>query len=169
MSTGRSERMFGVDGDVWMIAFVGEEWRDPSDGTRGVVEGKLSKEQEVGPVVLLVRAVRTEILFESLISPFGLAVGLWMVARGEVELHVKGLAESSEEARDKLRASVEGDMQGDTVFGEDMHDKEFGESGRVNGIVSWNEYTLLTELVYDDKDCSEAVGVRELFNEVHED
>jgi hypothetical protein len=53
------------------------------------------------------------------------------------------------------------------VFGKDVHNEEFGESERVDGIVSWNEYTLLAELVHNNKDCGEAVEVRELFNEVH--
>jgi hypothetical protein len=169
MSTGRSERMFGIDGDVQMIAFVGKEWGDTSGGTRGVVEGKLGKRQEVEPVVLLVCVVHAKILFESLISPFSLAIGLWVVARGEVELHVEGFAKSLEETRDKLRASVEGDMRGDTVFGEDMHDEEFGKSGRVNCIVSRDEYTLLAESVHDNEDCGEAVGVGKLLDEVHGD
>jgi hypothetical protein len=117
----------------------------------------------------LVCAVRAEILFKSLISPFGLAVGLWVITRGEVEIHIEGLAESSEEARDKLQASVRGDVRENTVFGEDMHDEEFGKSGRVNDIVSQDEYTLLAESVHDDKDCSEAIEVGELLNEVHGD
>jgi hypothetical protein len=86
-----------------------------------------------------------------------------------MDVHVESLAESSEETRDKLRALVGGDMRGDTVFGEDMHDEEFGESGRVDGIVSRDEYTLLAESVHDDKDCSKSVRVGELLNEVHGD
>jgi hypothetical protein len=92
-----------------------------------------------------------------------------MVTQGEVEVHVEGLAKSSEETRDKLRALVRGDVQENTVFGKDVHNEEFGKSGRVDGVVSWDEYTLLAEPVYNNEDCSEAVGVRELFNEVHGD
>jgi hypothetical protein len=86
-----------------------------------------------------------------------------------VEVYIDSLAESSEEARDKLRASVGGDVRENTVFGKDMHDEEFGKSRRVNGIVSWDEYTLLAESVHNNEDCDEAVGVGELLNKVHGD
>ena len=37
----RCEVMFQVYGDVWMIAFVGEEWRNSSSGAQSIVVGKL--------------------------------------------------------------------------------------------------------------------------------
>ena len=76
--------MFGVNGDVGMVALVGEEWRDTRSIAWGVVVGKLRERQEFGPVVLLIVAVNSEVLLESLVSTFSLSVSFWVVTRGEV-------------------------------------------------------------------------------------
>ena len=39
----RGKVMFRVDGKVWVIAFVGKEWRDTSSGAWSVVVGKFGK------------------------------------------------------------------------------------------------------------------------------
>ena len=39
-STSGCEVSFRMYGDVWMVAFVGEEWRDSGSGARSVVVGK---------------------------------------------------------------------------------------------------------------------------------
>ena len=54
-----------------------------------VVVGKFCEQEEVGPVVLLVVDVGVEVLFQCLIRAFRLFIGLRVVARGEVESHVK--------------------------------------------------------------------------------
>ena len=48
---------FWVDGDVGMVALVGEEGRDTSGSIRSIVVRELRKGQEFGPVVLLVVAI----------------------------------------------------------------------------------------------------------------
>ena len=67
MSASGGERVFGVNGDVGMVALVGEEWRDTRSIAWGGVVGKLRERQEFGPVVLLVVAVDSEILLKSLV------------------------------------------------------------------------------------------------------
>ena len=120
MSASGGERVFGVNGDVGMVALVGEEWRDTRSIAWGVVVGKLRERQEFGPVVLLVVAVGTEVLLECLVGPLGLAVGLRMVTGGVVKGHVKGLREGAEEVRDELGASIGGNVGGNSVLGEHM-------------------------------------------------
>ena len=61
-----------------------------------------------------------EVLFEGLVSSFGLAIGLRVVSGGEVELHVEERAERPEELRRKFGTTVAGYMERDTVFGEYM-------------------------------------------------
>ena len=39
--TSRCEVMFWMYRDVWMIAFVSEEWRDSGGGTWSIIVGKL--------------------------------------------------------------------------------------------------------------------------------
>ena len=46
-------------GDVWMIAFVGEEWRNSGGGTRSVVVGEFREREKVSPIVLLIIAINT--------------------------------------------------------------------------------------------------------------
>ena len=63
LSSGRSEVSFRVDGKVWVVAFVGKERQDSSSSTRDIVIGKLCKGKEPGPIVLLIVAIDTEVLF----------------------------------------------------------------------------------------------------------
>ena len=57
LSESRGQFTFRMEGKVWMIAFVGKEWRDTCSFTRGVVVGEFSERKESGPVFLLVRNV----------------------------------------------------------------------------------------------------------------
>lgn len=88
-STSGGEVVFGVDGDVRMIALVGEERRDTGGRVRSVVVGELREWEKTGPVVLLVVAVDAEILLQGLVDAFSLSISLRMVTGGEVESHVE--------------------------------------------------------------------------------
>ena len=68
-----------MDGEVWVIAFVGIEWGDLCHDTRGVVVCELTEWQELVPVVLLVVAVDPDILFQGLVSMLGLPITFQMV------------------------------------------------------------------------------------------
>ena len=123
MSASGGEGVFGVNGDVRMVALVGEEWRDTRSIAWGVVVGKLRERQEFGPVVLLIVAVNSEVLLESLVSTFRLSVGFWVVSGGEVQVHAESLAQSAEESRDELQATIGGDMRRSSMLGEDMNNE----------------------------------------------
>jgi hypothetical protein len=109
--------------DVRVIPFVGKEGRSATGCTWSIVVSKFSEGKERRPVVLLVVAEYSEVLFECLIESFSLSVSFRMIARGEVNLHVQRLSEGSEEAGDKLRFPVASDMRRDSVFGEYMDDE----------------------------------------------
>ena len=79
-----------------MVPLVGKEWGGASSGTGSVVVCKLHEGQEAGSVVLLVVAVHPEVLLEGLISALGLPITFWMIARCEVQLHIKGHAQGLE-------------------------------------------------------------------------
>ena len=70
----------GMDVEGWVIALVGEEGGHAGGGVRSVVVGEFREREEVGPVVLLVRAVMSEVLFQGLIRSFGLTIGLRVVS-----------------------------------------------------------------------------------------
>jgi hypothetical protein len=73
------------------------------------------------------------------------------------------------EMRHKLRTSVRGDMRWNSMLGEDMDNKKFGQFGGGNSIVSWNEESLLGEMVYHYQDSGKTFRVGKLLNKVHID
>ena len=44
---------------------------------------------------------------------------------------------------DEFRTSVGGDVGWDSVLGEHMHNKELGKLSGSDGVIGWNEYSLL--------------------------
>ena len=96
--------------DVRVISLVSEEWGYSGGSTRGIVVCELRKWEKLPPVVLLIIAVNLDVLFQCLISAFGLSVAFRMVTGGEVKLHIKSFSERSEEMQDELRSAVGGDV-----------------------------------------------------------
>jgi len=143
LSVGGTEAQVGVDCDVGVIAFVGEEGGDTSSCARGFIKSKLREWEEFGPIVLLVIAVDSEILLECLVRPLGLTISFWVVTRGEMQGHSECFSERAEEVGDELRTSVRGDMGGYSMFGKHVHDKELGKLRGGDGVVGQNEYSLL--------------------------
>ena len=84
MCMSANKVMFGMDGNIGMVAFIGEEGQDACSSARGIVVGKLGQRQELGPIVLLVIAVGPYVLFQGLIYLLSLSVALRMVTRCEV-------------------------------------------------------------------------------------
>ena len=93
-----------------MVAFVCKEWRNTSCIADCVVEGKLGKGEERGPVVLSIGAEGVDDLFKGLVDSFCLTIGFQMVSRGEVQVHVQHFSKRAEEDRDELGPSVGSDM-----------------------------------------------------------
>ena len=54
--------LFWVDGDVEVVALVGEKGRDASDSIWSIVVQELCKGQEFGPVILLVVVINAYVL-----------------------------------------------------------------------------------------------------------
>ena len=96
--------------DVQVISFVSEEWGYSGGSTRGIVVCEFHEREKLSPVVLLVVAVNPDVLFQCLISAFGLSVTFRMVTGGEVKLHIESFSERPEEMPDKLRSAVGGDV-----------------------------------------------------------
>ena len=58
-SSRRSKVTFRMDGEVWVVAFIGKERRDSSRSTGSIIVGEFSEGKERCPVVLLIVAVDT--------------------------------------------------------------------------------------------------------------
>ena len=70
-----------------------------------------------------------DVLFESLVSPLSLAIGLGVIPRIKVQLHVEELTQRAEKRRDELFTPIAGDMRGNSVFGKDMDKEKHGKIG----------------------------------------
>lgn len=82
----------------------------------GVVVGELGERQELGPVILIVTDVQTEVGFDDLIDSFRLSIRFGMIGRGEVLLDAQDLVEILPERRDELVPAVGYDVVRDAVF-----------------------------------------------------
>ena len=80
---------------------------------------------------------------------------------------IEGLTEGVEKVRDELRASIGGDVRGNSMLREDMEKEELCELRRCDCVMGWNEYALFRQTVNDHKDGGKSGGWRELFDEVH--
>jgi hypothetical protein len=150
-----------------VIALISEERRHAGRGTQSIVVSKLRKWKKSGPVVLLVVAVHPEMLFEHLVGAFGLAVALGVVTGSEMEFHVKGLAQGTEEMRNELRAPIRGDVTGYSVLREYVKYEEFRKFWSSDRVCCRNKDSLFREPVNDQEDGGISRGSRKLFNEVH--
>ena len=76
-----------------MITFVSKERRNTSSSSGSVVIRKFRNRKKTGPIVLLIVAIGTEILLESLVNTFSLSVAFRVVAGSEVEPHLEGFGQ----------------------------------------------------------------------------
>ena len=67
-----------VDGELGMEAVIGIERGTIDRGLMSVVVCEFCERQEAYPIVLLVVAIDTKVLFDGLVHSFGLTVGLGM-------------------------------------------------------------------------------------------
>ena len=75
--------MIKVRGDAEMVSFVSKEQGDSCGGIRGIVIGELGDRKQIQPIVLLVVAIYSEVLFQGLFHSFGLSVALGVITRGK--------------------------------------------------------------------------------------
>ena len=73
---------------------------------------------------MLVVAIDSEVLFQSLVCSFGLSITFGMISGGEVELHVQCSSERMEEVGYEFCTAIGSDMARDTVLGKDMENEE---------------------------------------------
>ena len=120
----RSQVSLQMDGEVGVVAFVGEEGGDAHGSIRSIIVCELRKWQELGPIVLLIVRVYLQILLKHLVHLLSLSISFQVVARGEVEADIKGLAQGTEEMGNKLWTPVGGNVQGNSVFGEHIEKEQ---------------------------------------------
>src|SRR3984957_802070 len=135
--------------NVGVITFISEERRNTRCSTRSIVKSKLDQWKESFPVILLVVAVHTQILFQSLICSFSLPIAFRVISGSEVKLHIQSLSERSEEVGNELGSTVGRDMSGNSVLGKHMDYEELGKLCGRDSVVGCNENSLLRKSIYN--------------------
>ena len=92
------------------------------------------------PVILLGAAEHSKILFKTLIGSFAGTICLGMISGADVLLDIKKSTKFRRKLRNETDISVRDDFAGDAVVGSHVIDKEFGNSFRVDGLVTRDEY-----------------------------
>ena len=104
-----------------MIALVCEEGSNTGGSVRSVVVREFSDGQELGPVVLLIGTVNSDVLLQGLINAFRLSVSFRMISGSVVQLHAERFSKCAKEGGDEFGTSVGGYVRRNSVFGEDMN------------------------------------------------
>ena len=105
-----------MNSNVWVVALIGIEGRDTGGSTWCIIVCELGEWEQAKPIVLLVIAIDSDVLFQSLISSFGLSITFRMITQGEMKLHVESKTERSEKVQDEFRTSVGSDVAWDTML-----------------------------------------------------
>ena len=74
-----------------MVSFVHKERRDTSGSIRCIVVGKFGKGYQLGPIVLLVVAVDSKVLFQGLVDTFGLSIAFGVISKVKCNFMSKAL------------------------------------------------------------------------------
>jgi hypothetical protein len=113
-----------VDGEIGVVALVGEERRNACGSAWSIIVRELCERQEFGPIVLLIVGINPQVLLKRLVHLLSLSVPFRMLARGEVEVDVKGFTQRAEKVGDELQSPVRGDVGRNSVFREHMEKEQ---------------------------------------------
>ena len=135
-----------------VVTEVGVERRHADGRVIGVIVGKFGNGEEGRPICLLVIAKCADVLFNCLVDPLGLAIGLGVESCGEVWANFKLAKNLTPPGGGERGSPVGGDIVGETVRTEDVLYEEGGEGWGGIGFVSWNKMGHLGEAVdyYED-------------------
>ena len=75
-----------------MVSLVGKEWEDSRGGIGGIIISKFCDGKSIRPIVLLVVALYSKVLFQGLIHSFSLSITLGVITGGKMEFHVQGFS-----------------------------------------------------------------------------
>jgi hypothetical protein len=96
------------------------------------VDDKFRHGKVLVPVGLAVVDIEANVILDFLVGVFCLAIGLRMVHSGETRLDVELLEEVAHELRCKLRTSVAGELEGETIEAKKFLVVDVGNSFRAN-------------------------------------
>src|SRR5882724_11068917 len=123
MSTCRCKVMLQMNGEVCMITLVGKEGCNAGSGTQSIVVSELSPWKEFRPVVLLVVAIDSEVLIQSLIILFSLSITFRMISRSEMKFHVQCSSKGLVKVGYEFCTTIGSDVAWDTMLGRSVEQR----------------------------------------------
>ena len=152
-----------------LVAQGSLERRDTRRGADESVVCVLDPGKMLAPGGGVLGAVAPEGIFQGLVGPLSLAVGLGVVARGETGLGPYPVTESLPRLGDELRASVRNDVQRDAVEADDMQRQEICHLGSGGEFGERDVMDCLRKAVDDRQDRVVSLGGWKAGHEVHRD
>ncbi|KNZ81600.1 hypothetical protein J132_11232, partial [Termitomyces sp. J132] len=123
--------------------------------------------KEFVPVILVLVAEEAEILFQLLVYTLCLAVRLWVVGSGGVELYSEQSVELLGELCHELWSPIQDVGIGEAMELPDIPLVQVHSTHDGAGSVGWNEVHSLAIQVHHHHDHIVTMGVRELYDEVY--
>jgi hypothetical protein len=117
------------------------------------VKDKFGSRKECNPVIMTRVCKESKVLFDFLISAFGLAIRLGMVRGGECMGDAELLIQSFHELRRKLGASIGDDLGGDAMETEYLLVMDIGNTFSVDVRCGRNDMYLFAVVVNIHGDC----------------
>ena len=74
-----------------------------------------------------------------------------MITGSEMQLHIQSDSERAEEMGNESGSVIGSDVAWNSMLGEDMKNKELCKLLRRDGVMSWNEESLLGETINNDQ------------------
>jgi len=134
-----------------------------------VVIGELCEREEVIPVILSFPDEDAYVLFQFLVNPFGLSVGLWMIGGRRGGFDPEQPVEFLHEQGNELWPSVGDNLAWEAVEFPDVADVEVSGSGGRDSGHCLDEVRPLTYRVDDRHDGVISSGLWEFHNEIYAD
>ncbi|KNZ81144.1 hypothetical protein J132_03136 [Termitomyces sp. J132] len=132
-----------------------------------VVVLKFAVREEFVPVILVLIAEEAKVLLQLLVYTFHLAIGLWVVGSGGVELYSEQSVELSSELHHELWSPIQDIGIGEAVELPDVSLVQvYSTHYRAGGVIQ-NEVCPLAIQVHYHHDHVITMGIRELYNEVY--
>ena len=82
---------------------------------------------------------------------FSLSITFGMIVRSEMQFHIQSDSERVEKMSNEFRSTIGSDVAWNSVLGEDMKNEELCKLLRHDRVVSWDEESLLGELINNDQ------------------
>jgi hypothetical protein len=123
----------------------------------GIVVGELSQREKVDPVVLTLRRVEAEELFQVLVDPFSLSVSLRMVGSGEFWLDSQSFVKGTKGGCGELGTTIRDGVLREAVMFPDMREEEVSNAECINCFGCGDEMSHLCETVHNVEDGVEAL------------